>query len=587
MQGWLRQGVGVVLTMGAALAMTGTARGQDAVSDPVIAENIDGVVEWYSTESGSNGTGCYTVCQALTADLRRAPTALTDPVEAPALRSLIDPSRELTRIKPPWPWKLGRISVIGGLVWANYYVWKVKVLGAHPKDYYVKVPQQAFSLADVDSWAASDGIDTTLFPTYYDLPSPLPVGLVALSRYRGAVLWQTGINPATGAPSRCGEAAPATTPAFVSSYSWHWNRCFEGYFNNQEVYSDLTANGWKISLDGLLAGSWNLPGAPDSPDTFTVIPQPLSRTDITQRLADLLNSSDEGYATLRRWLNSNLGGDEHNPKDDYYTTPTCSGVSVATCTSRLRAAGFTGTITTRTLSTADAVVEFAGGQVTDTAPTADQQIAEGTGFTLYVNPNKLPKMTATETSIADTLQTQNPDTVTDSNKKTLARTCVKYALAAAKPTANCTSMPMFVQGNDVPTIAVNEATALARNPAWFVLNRREAPTRTDTPWYYDQAEPAPGCLQSQKPPTLSSCDEFPFWSTPQAFGGPLATAVPGIRWTPRSEQSKQGGHLNAFYNTKCNIPLIETSGPVASSFLNMATAPGVPIPTLKICNATH
>jgi hypothetical protein len=162
-------------------------------------------------------------------------------------------------------------------------------------------------------------------------------------------------------------------------------------------------------------------------------------------------------------------------------------------------------------------------------------------------------MTATETSIANTLQTQNPDIVTDSNKKTLARTCVKYAQAAAKPTENCTSADIRA-GQRRADHCVQRGDCACPQPR-LVRTQPPGPANASrSPVYYDQAVPAPGCLQSQKPVKRSSCDEFPFWSTPQAFGGPLATAVPGIRWVPAGEQSKQGGHLTVFYNTKCISP---------------------------------
>ncbi len=493
-------------------------------------------------------------------------------------------------MKSPWKTPLGKFYPYGALIVGNYYVWKVKVLGARPRDYFVNAPVEAFSVADVASWEFSDGVDTLPFATYVDLPDPIPWGLIAISRYRLAVLWQSAEG------SRCSEPGPASTPPDVEEYTWVWNRCFEGYDDSgYEIRTPLVAHGWKVSLDTLFRGSLDATGMPDSPNTYYVNGEELTQAEIEQRLRDLLSSSDPDYNDLADWFSANLGGDARNPKDVYTTAPSCGGVTVATCTNRLRTAGFTGTITTSTLSTDEAVMERPAGRVADTSPRSGQQIAKGQAIILYVNPTPMPTMTATQTAVASTLKTKNPTTVTDANKKTLARRCVKYAIAAGRATSDCTLLPILLQGNEIPTTARNEIVALARNPVWFASNRRVTPIRTG--WYVNRADPSPACLDAERTPAGAQCDEFPFWSTLQAYGGTLNTAVPGIRWVPRPENQRQGNVLSQFYSANAAGPSLPFKGcniaaqsptdvaPIpTSAFLNLAVPVGEGFSSRGICN---
>lgn len=467
------------------------------------------------------------------------------------------------------------MNVAGALVTANSYVWTVKVLGARPKNYAIKVPVEAFSVSDVSYWKWSDGLDVEPFFTYFESPDPVPLGPIAMSRGRGPILWHTG--------GSCSEPGPTATPEGIVAYHWWWNRCYPA--------DDVTAHGWRIDLDTLFDIDYS---GPDSPETFESYAQELTQAQIEQRLRDLLTSGDPDYADLIDWLNANLGGESQNPKDIYLTAPSCANVTYAVCVDRFRAAGFLGTITASTLASDDAVMERAANRVTDTVPHANTQAAKGKAITVYRNPATMPRMTATENQIATTLKTKNPDVVKDSNKKTVARRCVKFAIAATRSPSVCTSLPILLQGSDVYNPAINEIAALARNPSWFVLNRRSPPRRTE--WYKNRAEPSPGCLGSEQG-ALEQCDEFPFWPTLQAYGGTLNTAVPGIRWVPGRENRRQGAVLSQFYSANaagpsltfkgCNIaaqPASATAPTTASTFLNVAVAPGVPIPSVGICN---
>lgn len=41
-------------------------------------------------------------------------------------------------------------------------------------------------------------------------------------------------------------------------------------------------------------------------------------------------------------------------------------------------------------------------------------------------------------------------------------------------------------------------------------------------------------------PDSLQCDEFPFWSTLQAYGGSLQILVPSIRWVSKAQNQAQG-----------------------------------------------
>ncbi len=591
MRGWvLRCGAlaaaSVSLTM---LPVGGMAYAQTTL-DPLLEEHLGSAAQFYAAESGAADVACDVGCQALKNDLRRAPTAPRDRVVPRLFKALVDKGRSV--IRPPWRLPPGSIFLARAtLIGANVYVWKVHVFGAHPKDYFIKVPVEAFTLAKVTKWVTSDGLDTSWFLTYFALPNPIPVGLIAATDDRAAVLWQTSTYPG----SRCSEPGAAEVPPYVEEYLWHWNRCFEGYVDGVETYSDLTAHGWKMSIDTSFDGALDTGSLPDLAATYSVNGELLTFEQILARLKDLLTSGDPDYDVLKAWFDSVFGGESPNPKDVYHTTPSCVGVTAAACTTLLRNAGFTGTITTSTLTSTEAVMEQAAGRVTDTSPSSDLQIAEPRSFVIYVNPATMPKMTATETKIADKLATNNPDTVNATNKKTLARTCVRFAKAASRATGDCTALPILVHGKDMAEPARNAIAGLERNPAWFALNRRVRPTPTQ--WYKDRADPAPGCVVALRSLEYNQCDEYPFWSTLQAYGGSLNTAVPSIRWVPQAQNGRQGRVLDQFYGTNgpgsvlafkgCNItaqPATAVAPTADSTFLNVPLAPGTPILSTGICN---
>jgi hypothetical protein len=156
----------------------------------------------------------------------------------------------------------------------------------------------------------------------------------------------------------------------------------------------------------------------------------------------------------------------------------------------------------------------------------------------------------------------NPDTVNDTNKKTIAKTCVEDLARAGRPASDCLALPIMVAGNDQETPARNTLQGLLRNPAWVVLNARISKNLNRNDWYKNRGEPSPGCLTGERPTLSHSCDEYPFWSTLQTHNGTLS--LPGlessIRWAPREEQRRQSQVINQFYSTNAPGPVITFHG---------------------------
>lgn len=171
---FLRSALIVSLTVAAVFAVAAPSRGQGM--DPVVEEHLPVVAQFYAAETGVAALACEVGCDALKVDLRRTPTVEKDPVGWRALRWLFD---HRPTIPPPWKLPLVRLGPVAALVSGNYYVWKVRVLGAQPKDYTSGVPVEAFTLDQVDSWQVVDGISNHPYPSFQEKPNPLPIGVIA------------------------------------------------------------------------------------------------------------------------------------------------------------------------------------------------------------------------------------------------------------------------------------------------------------------------------------------------------------------------------------------------------------------------
>lgn len=259
----------------------------------------------------------------------------------------------------------------------------------------------------------------------------------------------------------------------------------------------------------------------------------------------------------------------------------------------MRDAGFSGQITTQVLSADDAVMEQPAGAMVDSEPVLQDHLPETGNITLYVNPAPMPEMTSAELELAEELHEANPTTISATNAKTIARRCSRTMIAAERPTSDCATLPLLVQGNDLRVSARNELVAQSRNPLWAVLNHR-----TDVPraaWYRGRETPSPGC-GLPAPNRGDWCDEFPFWSTSQAYGGALnGGVVPGIRWAPNYEQRRQGAVVSKFYGSRPPSPRLPFSGCTVPAQSAAATLPqpassfatvGVPYGMLStsVCN---
>jgi hypothetical protein len=70
--------------------------------------------------------------------------------------------------------------------------------------------------------------------------------------------------------------------------------------------------------------------------------------------------------------------------------PDCAGLSVSACQSAFTTAGFTGSVTVDTLSTADANLSYGAGDAVTTEPAVGALTAFNTAITIHQNPDPLP-----------------------------------------------------------------------------------------------------------------------------------------------------------------------------------------------------
>lgn len=397
-------------------------------------------------------------------------------------------------------------------------------------------------------------------------------------------------------------------PLEVAPAGWSWvsSPQFFGFYCGPAVQRSMPFRPGTPTVEPYDGQSTTQPPVPwpTSGDPGTNGEPPTTTRD---RLKSELENNPSEYPALRDWLCARLGGECTDPTGQLITPPSCIGVSAATCETRLQAAGFTGSITTEPLSSDDAVMELPAGKVAGTSPAAGTQANYDADITVYRNPDVMPTMTAEETSIANTLETKNPDTITADNKKTIARTCVRRVTAAGRLADDCASLPVFVTGNDATTPAANDRAALDRKPSWVLLHARDTGGISGSQWYRGQ----PGCETALRPGASSQCHEFPFWTTLQAHNGAFnsgpTSMTPSISWTPQMENSRQGGALRHFFSSNlggsesnsfpfngCNIPKqVESTLPTEPGLREIAAAPSaflnvplgrVPFKTVGFCN---
>jgi len=333
--------------------------------------------------------------------------------------------------------------------------------------------------------------------------------------------------------------------------------------------------------------------APDSGQTTTQPPVPWPTTSdpgtngepantTRDRLRGELENAPDEYPTLRGWLCAHLGGDCEDPTGQLLKLPTCLGVTFKACESALRDTGLQGTVTKRTLSQDDAIMEEDAGRTTGIYPGGG--VRYDADVTVYVNPDPMPTMTAIETTVADQILQKNPGVDPDPESgrprvaaETIARRCVKAVGKAGIPALtalDCGSLPIFITGYDAAGPAENDIQAIALTPKWVLLNRRVAPPRpsgSTNQWYYDQ----PGCLQTQKPTySDAQCDEYPFWPTLRGHGGAFNDGItPYISWTKGAENGRQGNRLGHFFSANNPGPTLSWPGCSITPIPDQSAAP--------------
>lgn len=244
--------------------------------------------------------------------------------------------------------------------------------------------------------------------------------------------------------------------------------------------------------------------------------------------------------------------------------PTCVGMTFDACRQAIRDAGLTGAITRQTLSADDAIMEEDADRVTAIHPGG--RVQRNDAVAVFVNPETMPTMTATETQIATQLEAKNPGVVDEEAEKPFAfKTIARRCARTAPVTSDCESLPIFVTGYDAVGPARNDALAIASTPRWALLHRR--PSQATTGWYNgkDGCRPADRDAARAAGMINPQCHEFPFWSTLEAWQAPLNDGVqPRIEMTNGDENLLQGRALKHFYGTSssefsprfppCHIP---------------------------------
>jgi hypothetical protein len=255
----------------------------------------------------------------------------------------------------------------------------------------------------------------------------------------------------------------------------------------------------------------------------------------------------------------------------------------------------------RSILSSDSVdLDEPASSVTVVYPTPGTPATTSQTITVYTNPDNpdMPAATARETSLANTLEAQNP-AITDTNKLDVARSCLERVDAGTGNTdtsgdsgdqsmADCSSLPIFISGQDVRQPTDHDLAALGAvndpnnqgqtvNPAWVLLTR-DVSNKDGSGWYSGTAPctlPTPGGM---------NCDEYPFFSTTQ--GGPGAN----LKYVDGRQNTLQGRRLQAFYDDTNNPAVGGLHGcnvQAGEQFLAIPLPDGVNVNTTWACNASQ
>jgi hypothetical protein len=302
-----------------------------------------------------------------------------------------------------------------------------------------------------------------------------------------------------------------------------------------------------------------------------------------------LENDPETYGPVIARIDCLLGGDSVDPSGLCIKISPCRGETYAACRTRLQDAGFTGTITKRTLSADDAIMEDQADRVTATTPAASTQTEYDSDITVSVNPDPMPTMTAQQTLIAEALQNNNPQQINASNKRTLARQCERYTTASGsgRTATDCVSpaLPIYVIGREWPQAADHIIRGLEYSPAWVALTYKSV-IRTE--WYYAHGETDGGAASCKGSGRSTACDEWPWQKTEQ--GGPSGVPLPHLKIINWRQNSASGNRYGGFVTT-CKLAerkALPTPLNGGGHFLVIPVSKGAPsaTPSLSLCNGT-
>jgi len=136
---------------------------------------------------------------------------------------------------------------------------------------------------------------------------------------------------------------------------------------------------------------------------------------------------------------------------------------------------------------------------------------------------------------------------------------------------DCSTLPIFASGADVPEPTDHDLRALRSRPVWVGLNYQP---RSEKRQYEGWQNDEPECPRGSRPPG-QQCDEYPFFATAQ--GGPLAPLRPDLEFLDGAQNGLQGTRYGQFLSS-CSI----ASG---DRFLGVPLPSELGLPTqTKICN---
>jgi hypothetical protein len=158
-------------------------------------------------------------------------------------------------------------------------------------------------------------------------------------------------------------------------------------------------------------------------------------------------------------------------------------------------------------------------------------------------PEALPEAWPVE-EVAETLIELNPGReLSNTEAKEIAARCLwETAGAGLNGAEECTRLPIFLSGSDVPSATEHDLKAIATHPEWAKLNYESAAEKiasgASRKWYSNLG----GCSGEES--AEQQCDEYPFFASQQ--GGPGRTPMPSLEFIDRTDNELQGSRYSGF-----------------------------------------